>query len=102
MILGYCIIRSSSSDDDNDVRDDGNLRGLKSLNRSFNSLIGEITTSPKKLKEVESLSLAHNILLGEIPWSSEELLELTTLDLSSNKLVCKQQPPLWFSDWSGL
>ena len=45
----------------------GNLRKIKVLNLSHNSLIGPILSTFSRLKEIESLDLSSNKLEGEIP-----------------------------------
>ncbi|RCV38620.1 hypothetical protein SETIT_8G157500v2 [Setaria italica] len=64
----------------------GSLLGLINLNLSSNFLSGNIPYKICNLQGLESLDLSNNQLSGEIPWCFSNLTSLSCLDLSYNHL----------------
>ncbi|KAF8685360.1 hypothetical protein HU200_043984 [Digitaria exilis] len=64
----------------------GQLKGLLSLNLSFNNLYGEIPQSIGNLSNLQALDLSYNNLLGEIPYALERLHFLAKFNISNNDL----------------
>ena len=63
----------------------GELKSLRLLNLSHNSLTGHIS-SLKNMSTLESLDLSSNQLTGNISWQLTGLTFLSTLNLSKNHL----------------
>ncbi|PWA60280.1 leucine-rich repeat domain, L domain-like protein [Artemisia annua] len=62
-----------------------NLRLMKTIDLSTNSLTGPIPYEITSLQGLVVLNLSHNALLGDIPKDIGQMKELLTLDLSKNK-----------------
>ncbi|PWA92213.1 Leucine-rich repeat-containing protein [Artemisia annua] len=61
-----------------------NLRLMKTIDLSTNSLTGPIPYEITNLQGLVVLNLSHNALLGEIPKNIGQMQQLQTLDLSKN------------------
>ena len=65
------------------------LKGLQSLNLSFNILTGRIPEKIGDLGSVESIDFSSNQLSSQIPQSMSSLTFLSQLNLSNNNLIGK-------------
>ena len=63
-----------------------NLKFLRIIDMSCNSLSGNIPLQITRLKELQSLNLSNNLLTGKIPQDIDALRSLESLDLSGNQL----------------
>ncbi|KAK1302538.1 LRR receptor-like serine/threonine-protein kinase ERECTA [Acorus calamus] len=64
----------------------GDLKGLISMDLSFNDIYGDIPFSISKLKQLEYLLLKNNQLTGPVPSTLSQIPNLKVLDLAQNKL----------------
>ncbi|XP_057793402.1 receptor-like protein EIX1 [Salvia miltiorrhiza] len=80
---------SSNSLTGNIPKSFSSMLGLISLNLSRNSLTGNIIRDIGEMEMLECLDLSHNQFSGELPTSLAQLQYLAVLDLSNNDLIGK-------------